>query len=82
MGSAKMFFDTILSFGSAAGVSQEAIVLDEAVVSVASTSDSLDGALRVFGLLSLIKLVRDGGELTVITGEELAVTVIVVVKLL
>lgn len=60
MGSAKMFFDTILPFGLAAGVSQEAIrVLNGTVVSVDVTSDSLDGALRDFGLLSLIKLVRD-----------------------
>lgn len=55
-----MFFDTILSFGIAAGVSQEAVrVLNGTVVAVAGTSGSLDGALEVFGLLSLFKLVLD-----------------------
>lgn len=59
MGSAKMFFDTILSFGVATGVSQKdaVCVLDGTVVSVAGDSDSVDEALGVFGLLSLFKLV-------------------------
>jgi hypothetical protein len=58
MGSAKIFFDTILSFGVAAGVSQEAIlVLNEIVASVAGNSDNLDVALDVFGLLSPFNLV-------------------------
>lgn len=60
MGSAKMFFDTILFFGLAAGVSQEAIrVLNGTVVSVAGASDGLDEVLEAFVLLLFIKLVRD-----------------------